>query len=47
MVKWNEESVEVNDLEKVKCRNSGKVFRSLTANISLTTRDSAIVTIQR
>ena len=29
-----EESVEVNALEKVKCRVSGKVFRSLTANIS-------------
>ena len=36
------ESVEVNDLEKVKCRISGKVFEKLTANISLTKRDTLI-----
>ena len=33
------ESVEVNDLEKVKCRISGEVFKSLTANFSLRKRD--------
>ena len=32
MVKRNEESFEVNDLEKVKCRISDKVFRNLTGN---------------
>ena len=44
--KSNQNSVEDDDLEKVKCRITGKVFRSLMAYISPRKRDRQSVSIE-